>query len=195
MPHWRRLQRETARMPHDQASNSWRDRHDAPEMALEITDLLMAFRDRPADPTKIVEVYCSDLGDLELALIRRVCWRFRRGQVRDHDGAFAPSLAQLWCEIDRIHDEDREHRRLTGTGEFAQIAGPVPPPMPKIERGYHPSWELLAAKPMPFGMGGVSEKMAPYVGRTVERYEPKPLDAATLASLPNAKPKRRGEAA
>jgi len=77
----------------------------------------------------------------------------------------------MWAEIDRMREADREHERLTGTGAFKQIAGPPPKPMPKIERGYHPSWDVLAAKG----------------GRTSGTFEPFTLDPDLLASLPDRK--------
>lgn len=107
----------------DQTSNSWRDRTDAPELAMAITDLLMAFRDRPTDPTAIVEIYCEDFCELELSLVRRACRRFRTGCVEGHNAAFAPSVAEMWAEIDRLRDEDREHERRMSP----PLALPPPP--------------------------------------------------------------------
>lgn len=179
----------------DQTSNSWHSRPDAAEMVASITKLLMAFRDRPTDPKALVTIYCEEFASLGAGFIEQVCGKFIKGKVEGHNMAFAPSVAEFWSVVDRIRADEAEHDRLTRKGDFAQIAGPPPIPLPKIERGYHPSWELLAARPTPFGIGEVSEKLAPFVGRKVEPYEPKPLDAATLASLPDAKPKRRGEAA
>jgi hypothetical protein len=107
----------------DQTSNYWRDRSDAPELAMAITDLLMAFRDRPTDPTAIVEIYCGDFCELELSLVRRVCRRFRTGCVDGHNAAFAPSVAEMWAEIDRLREEDREHERRMAP----RLALPPPP--------------------------------------------------------------------
>jgi len=173
----------------DQTSNSWHSQPDAAEMVASITKLLMAFRDRPADPKALVTIYCEEFASLGAGFIEQVCGKFIKNKVDGHNMAFAPSVAEFWSVVDRIRADEAEHLRLTRRAEMPRLEAP-PRPMPQIERGYHPSWELLAAKPMPFGMGGVSEKMALYVGRTVERYEPKPLDPASVASLPNAKPRR-----
>lgn len=116
-------------MDRNQPSSSWRDRADAPEMALAVTKMLMAFRDKPSDPTELTETYCEDLGLLDLALIERVCRRFRHGEVRGHDAAFAPSLAEMWTEIRSLEADDREHERL--------MRSPLRPPPPgpnKAER-------------------------------------------------------------
>lgn len=161
----------------DQHSNSWHSRPDAAEMVEAITKLLMAFRDRPTDPKAIVTIYCEEFANLPLGVIDRVCRRFRTGCVDGHNPAFAPSVAEMWTEIDRMREADREHARLTRTGEFMEIAGPAPEPMPPIERGYHPSWDILAEKG----------------SRTVGAFEPFRLDPDLLAALPDAK--RRGEAA
>lgn len=116
-------------------------------------------------------MYCEDFSELELGLVRRVCRRFRTGCVEGHNPAFAPSVAEMWAEIDRMREADREHDRITRKGEFAQIAGPPPEPMPKIERGYHPSWDALAAKG----------------SRKVGEFEPFTLDPELLAALPDRK--------
>jgi hypothetical protein len=173
----------------DDNSTSWHSRPDAPELVTAFTKLLMAFRDRPTDPKDLVAIYCEEFASLPLGFIEQVCGKFIKNKVDGHNMAFAPTLPQFWAVVDKIREDEAEHLRLTRRAEMPLIEDRRPP-LPQIERGYHPSWELLAAKPMPYGMGGVSDKMAPFVGRTVERYEPKPLDAATLASLPNAKPRR-----
>lgn len=113
----------------DRTSNYWRDRSDAPELAMAITDLLMAFRDRPTDPTAIVEIYCGDFCELELSLVRRVCRRFRTGCVEGHNAAFAPSVAEMWAEIDRMREEDREHERRT-----RPVPALPPPAAPTAEK-------------------------------------------------------------
>lgn len=157
----------------DQYSNSWHSRTDAAEMVEAITRLLMAFRDRPADPKELVTIYCEEFAELEMDLISRCCQRFRTGAVEGHNPAFAPSVAEMWAEIDRMREADREHQRLTGTGAFKALPGPPPKPMPEIERGYHPSWDLLAARG----------------SRTVGEFKPLTLDPDLLASLPDAKRK------
>lgn len=178
----------------DQISNSWHSRPDAAEMVASITKLLMAFRDRPTDPKALVTIYCEEFASLGAGFIEQVCGKFIKGKVEGHNMAFAPSVAEFWAVVDRIRDDEAEHERLMRRAEMPLIEDRRPP-MPKIERGYHPSWELLAAKPLPYGLGGVSEKMAPFVGRKVEPWVPRPLDSAELEALPDAKLKRRGEAA
>jgi len=173
----------------DDNSTSWHSRPDAPEMVAAITRLLMAFRDRPTDPKDLVAIYCDAFESLPLGFIEQVCGKFTKGKVEGHNMAFAPSVAEFWAVVDRIRDEEAEHERLMRRAEIPRIEDRRPP-LPKIERGYHPSWDLLGRKPLEKGMGTISKLIEPHLAKG---WKPSaPLDPNLLNSLPDAKPRKTG---
>lgn len=108
--------------------------------------MLEAFRDRAENVEAVIRTYLNVLSDLPAGCVVDACLRFSRGQVPGHNMAFPPNAPQVHQEADRLRTEKMEHDRLTRPRpELPAIEGP---PMKPIERGYHPSWDLLAAKPI-----------------------------------------------
>lgn len=60
-----------------------------------IIRMLIAFRDRPADPEATAREYVETTAEIPLPALIEACKRFKTGYVGDRNNAFAPSTAEL----------------------------------------------------------------------------------------------------
>lgn len=99
-----------------------------------IVRMLIAFRDRPADPEATAREYVETTADIPFDALAEACERFKRGRVGDRNNAFAPSTAEL-CDL---------------AGQIAERSARIfatprlPPPAHKAHKAVGPMLEKLA---------------------------------------------------
>lgn len=97
---------------------------EAAYLAAALVRMFIAFRERADDARTLAEVYMGELSALPARAAIEACGRFTRGQVERGTQAFAPSVAEICVEVERMQAREAEHERLTRP----RLSAPTPEP-------------------------------------------------------------------
>ena len=121
---------------------------DAVRVVGAISRMMVGWNQKPADAAALAEVFLDALVGFPVEEIEAAARRFLRAEVAGRNNAFPPSVPEFVENVRAVMLEDARWRKASGLDRVPVPALAPPPPMKPIERGYHPSWDLLASRPL-----------------------------------------------